>query len=48
MSVDLDSLKEVDVKQSQFELLSKTLDGLELNCLVRQETGQTNSANVGK
>ncbi|CAD7953311.1 unnamed protein product [Amoebophrya sp. A120] len=96
--VDLDSLKEVDVKQSQFELLSKTLyamqkyrtriaimdyksfspgksaleilslmlrkfvmhlneydtfaqdtlDGLELNCLVRQEEGQTNSSNVGK
>ncbi|CAD7946185.1 unnamed protein product [Amoebophrya sp. A25] len=45
--VDLDSLKEVDVKQSQFELLSKALDGLELNCLVRQETGQSGGDRVG-
>ena len=43
-SVDLNSLKQVDVKQSQFELLSKVLDGAELNCLVRQEEGQTGSS----
>jgi len=42
--IDIQNLREVDIKQSQFELLSKTLDGLELNCLVRQEVRQSASS----
>jgi len=46
--VDLNSLKEVDIEQSQFEKLSKVLDGMELNCLVRQETGRIDTKRAGK
>jgi len=46
--VDLENMREVDVQQSQFELLSKVLDGMELNCLVRQEVGQSGSERVGR
>ena len=46
--VDLSSASESNQKYSQFEAMSKVLDAVELDCLVRSELGIKDSHRIGR
>ncbi len=47
-TIDLSDVAESNQKFSQFEAMSKVLDAVELDCLVRSELGVKDSHRIGK